>query len=150
MTTSVRPVTRVDRAFNAVVRRLADSGVSLAGAQTLTVRGRRSGASHRIPVNPLTRDGRRFLVAPRGTTDWVLNARAEPAATLRAGRREKPVTLAEVTDDDVKTAVATDYLAKWGWEVGRLLPDGLSPGADETVLRRYLDQLPVFEVLSGP
>ncbi|GAA3964093.1 nitroreductase/quinone reductase family protein [Gordonia caeni] len=145
-TTAHRPVTRLDRAVNAVVRRLADSGVSLAGAQTLTVRGRRTGAPHRIPVNPLEHDGRRYLVAPRGTTDWVRNARAQPAASLRTGRREEAVTLVETDDADIKTAVLTRYLSVWGWEVGRLLPPGLTPDADEAVLRDYLDRLPVFEV----
>lgn len=145
-TTAHRPVTRLDRAVNAVVRRLADSGVSLAGAQTLTVRGRRTGAPHRIPVNPLEHEGRRYLVAPRGVTDWVRNVRAEPAASLRTGRREETVALREIEDPEVKTAVLQRYLSVWGWEVGRLLPAGLTPDADETVLRGYLDRLPVFEV----
>ncbi len=36
-----------------MVRWLADRGISLAGAESLTVRGRRTGAPHRVPVNPL-------------------------------------------------------------------------------------------------
>ena len=140
------PVTRTERAVNAVIRWLADRGVNLAGARTLTVRGRRTGAAHRIPVNPLPHDGRRFLVAPRGVTDWVRNVRVAPQAELRRGRRTEAVELVEVTDPDLKVAVQSRYLAKWGWEVGRLLPGGLTPDADEATLKANTDLLPVFEV----
>lgn len=141
------PLTRIDRAFNAVVRWLADRGVNLAGACTLTVRGRRTGAPHRIPVNPLSLDGVRYLVAPRGVTDWVRNVRAEPRAQLRRGRRIDDVVLVELDGDaDRHVVVLQAYLGKWGWEVGRLLPAGVTPDASAAVLREHLDDLPVFEV----
>ena len=130
------PVTRTERAVNAVIRWLADRGVNLAGARTLTVRGRRTGAAHRIPVNPLLHD----------VTDWVRNVRVAPQAELRRGRRTEAVELVEVTDPDLKVAVQSRYLAKWGWEVGRLLPGGLTPDADEATLKANTDLLPVFEV----
>lgn len=149
MTTTHSPVTHSDRVVNATIRWLADRGVNLAGAQTLTVRGRRSGQPHRIPVNPLTRDGRRYLVAPRGTTDWVRNVRVDPRAELRRGRKVEQIRLSELPDNDAKVAVLEHYLAKWGWEVGRLLPAGLTPDAGAEQLHDYLAVLPVFEVRPG-
>ncbi|MFT3662049.1 MAG: nitroreductase/quinone reductase family protein [Gordonia sp. (in: high G+C Gram-positive bacteria)] len=146
MTSTHAPVGRGTRVFNDAVRRLTDLGVNMAGAQTLTVRGRHSGAPHRIPVNPLVLDGRTYLVAPRGVTDWVRNARVDPHAELRRGRRIRRVVLTEPGDDEVHVAVVRRYLAKWGWEVGRLLPEGLTPDADDATLHRYRDALPVFEV----
>lgn len=146
MTSTHAPVTRGTRVFNTAVRRLTDLGVNVAGAQTLTVRGRRSGEPHRIPVNPLALDGAVYLVAPRGVTDWVRNARVDGRAELRRGRRVDVVHLTEVHDADRKIAVLQPYLAKWGWEVGRLLPDGLTPDADPETLRQHSAALPVFEV----
>ncbi|GAC55889.1 hypothetical protein GOHSU_02_00320 [Gordonia hirsuta DSM 44140 = NBRC 16056] len=137
------------RALNATVRWLADRGVGLAGARTLTVTGRSSGNAHRIPVNPLTVGERRYLVAPRGVTDWVRNVRIDPRGQLRRGRHTEDVVLSELGDDDHKLTVVADYLARWGWEVGSLLPAGLTPRSDEETLRRYLGVLPVFEVTSA-
>ena len=65
--------TRGDVAFMKVVRWLTDHGVSLMGSRVLTVRGRKTGTPQSVPVNLLTLDGRRYLVAPRGHTQWVRN-----------------------------------------------------------------------------
>lgn len=136
----------IERVLNNSVRWLSDHGISLAGAQTLTVYGRVSGNPQRIPVNPVTVDGRQYLVSPRGNTQWSRNARVNAAAKLGGSRRERQVTLTEVLDADVKVAVLGDYLRRWGWEVGRFLPEGLTPSSDEATLRAHLDALPVFTV----
>ena len=128
------------------MRWLADRGIGLAGAHTLTVHGRRTGAPHRVPVNPLALDGRTYLVAPRGVTDWVRNVRVDPRAQVRRGRRVRPVRLVELADDPRKVQVLAAYLAKWGWEVGRLLPGALTVDADAETLRRHSALLPVFEI----
>lgn len=131
------------------MRWLADRGIGLAGARTLTVTGRSSGNAHRVAVNPLTVGDRRYLVAPRGVTDWVRNVRIDPRGQLRRGRRTEDIVLAELDDGDRKLAVVAEYLARWGWEVGALLPPGLTPRSDEATLRRHLAVLPVFEVASA-
>lgn len=136
----------IERAFNRSVRWMSDHGISLAGAQSLTVYGRVSGNPQRIPVNPIMIDGREYLVSPRGNTQWARNARANAAAKLGGSRRERAITLTEVHDADVKVAVLADYLRRWGWEVGRFLPDGLTPSSDDATLRTHLDALPVFAV----
>lgn len=43
-------------------------GLSLRGSRELRVRGRTSGEWRTVPVNPLTFEGDRYLVAPRGNT----------------------------------------------------------------------------------
>ncbi|MFW0792903.1 nitroreductase/quinone reductase family protein [Gordonia sp. CPCC 205515] len=141
------PVNRSDRFFNTAVRWLADHGVNLAGAQTLTVLGRTSGTPQRTPVNPLTIDGREYLVAPRGNTQWVRNARVAGGGELRRGRRSRTVRLVEVAAEQ-RVPILRSYLDKWGWEVSRFLPEGLDTDADDTTLAEYADALPVFEVLS--
>jgi len=44
--------------------------VSVLGARVLEVKGRSSGQPRRTPVNLLDFEGERYLVAPRGETQW--------------------------------------------------------------------------------
>lgn len=46
------------------------------GARALAVERRRSGGLQRVPVIPIEHAGARYLVCPRGETDWVKNLRA--------------------------------------------------------------------------
>ena len=62
----------------------------------LEVRGRKTGAPRRTPVNLLTLDGRRYLVAPRGHTQWVRNLRAAGEGELLLGRRRERFVGVEV------------------------------------------------------
>lgn len=136
---------RSDRLFNAVVRWLADRGVNLAGAQTLTVVGRTSGTPQRIPVNPISLDGGEYLVAVRGNTQWVRNAKAAGTAHLRRGRHDRSVTLAEVAVAE-RAPIIRAYLDRWGWEVGRFLPDGMTTDLSDDQLRTHAASIPVFAV----
>ncbi|RPA63470.1 nitroreductase family deazaflavin-dependent oxidoreductase [Gordonia oryzae] len=139
------PPTTTDSRMNAFVRWLTDHGFSLAGAQTLTVIGRTSGTPQRIPVNPLVLDGVEYLVAVRGATQWVRNARVAGSGELRRGRRSRRVALVEVPAAD-RAAIIRRYLDKWGWEVGRFLPEGLGVDATEAQLAEHAEQIPVFTV----
>jgi hypothetical protein len=78
--------------FNPIVAGLTRVGVSLAGSRVLEVRGRKSGEWRRTPVNPLEFEGARYIVAPRGETQWERNLRASGKWRLRraAGRRSSP------------------------------------------------------------
>ena len=57
--------------FNPMICRLARMGVSVRGSSELRIKGRTSGIWRSTVVNPLPYDGGEFLVAPRGTTQWV-------------------------------------------------------------------------------
>src|SRR2546421_4483822 len=91
--------TRSTRIFNATVARLTRMGVSVYGSRVLYVKGRKSGEWRSTPVNLLTVDGTRYLVAPRGHTQWVRNLRAVGTGELRVGRRAEPFRATEITDD---------------------------------------------------
>lgn len=135
--------TGADRAFGRVVRYLSDRGLSLAGAQTLTVRGRVSGEPRTVPVNPLRLGDREYLVAIRGETEWVRNVRAAGVAELRRGRRRRAVRPREL-DVAVRVPVLRAYLDRWGWEVKRFLPAGLTVDASDEQLAAHAHQMPVF------
>src|SRR5215468_5085841 len=65
---------------------------------TLAVRGRVSGEWRTVPVNVLELDGQRYLVAPRGDTEWVRNLRATGRGELRRRARVDAFRATEVPD----------------------------------------------------
>src|SRR3954454_2087124 len=91
---------RMDVLFNALVRRLTNLGISVAGSRELRIVGRKSGQVRTNVVNPLSLEGERFLVAPRGITAWVRNLRAAQGGELRVGRRIEPFAAEELADAD--------------------------------------------------
>ncbi|KID29338.1 deazaflavin-dependent oxidoreductase (nitroreductase family) [Prauserella rugosa] len=130
--------------FNAVVARMTKLGVSLWGSRVLSVRGRTSGQWRSVPVNVLTIDGERYLVAARGHTQWVRNLRAAGAGTLRVGRRVEGFRATELADVD-KSPVVRAYLARWAWEVGAFF-DGINARSSEDELRAAAPGIPVFRI----
>src|SRR3954462_3251274 len=104
--------------FNRGVRWLTRRGLSVMGSRELLVVGRQSGEVRTTVVNLLDVDGERYLVAPRGTTQWVRNIRAAGGGQRRLGRKIEEVHVDEL-DDGAKTAVLRAYLDRWAWEVGQ-------------------------------
>ena len=138
---------RSDAVFNGIVAALTRAGVSVWGSRVLAVRGRSSGQMRTTPVNLLTVDGERYLVAPRGVTQWVRNIRAAGEAELRVGRRVEPVRVTELADDE-KPDLLRAYLKRWKFEVGVFF-DGVDASASDETLRRIAPGYPVFRVLAA-
>jgi len=139
----VKPGT-VDRIFNAVVAGLTRLGISLYGSRVLAVPGRKSGIVRTVPVNLLEHRSRRYLVAPRGDTEWVQNLRASGVGELRLGARREPFVAHELPDAE-KVPALRAYIARWWFEVGRFF--ALSgPAAPEDDLARAAPAHPVFRI----
>jgi len=132
--------------FNRIVAFLTRRGVSVAGSRVLEVPGRTTGEPRRTPVNPLTFEGERYLVAPRGHTQWVRNLRVSGSGRLLVGRRAELFTASELPDDE-KPPLLRAYLKRWKWEVGQFF-GGVGPDAPEEELRRIGPDHPVFRL--GP
>ena len=99
----------------------------------LEVKGRKSGEWRQTPVNPLEFEGGRYLVAPRGDTQWVRNMRVSGGGRLVRGRRVEEFTATEVPEDE-RPPLLRAYLEKWKWEVGAFF-DGVGPDStDEELL----------------
>jgi deazaflavin-dependent oxidoreductase (nitroreductase family) len=131
--------------FNESVARLTRMGISVYGSRVLYVRGRKSGEWRSQPVNPLNFDGNRYLVAPRGNTNWVRNLRAAGGSgELRVGRRVETFQATEIADDD-KAPVLRAYLKHWRWEVGVFF-DGVDAKASDETLRGIAPGYPVFRI----
>ncbi|NUU24181.1 MAG: nitroreductase family deazaflavin-dependent oxidoreductase [Streptomycetaceae bacterium] len=139
---------RVSSQFNRAVRWITAHGVSIAGSRLLAVRGRKSGEWRTNPVNPLTHEGERYLVAPRGNTHWVRNLRATDGGELRLGKRTEAFGYVELTDAE-KPEVLRAYLKRWKWEVG-IFFDGVDANATDEELLRIAPGHPVFRILPRP
>ncbi|CAL9381017.1 hypothetical protein SUDANB176_01061 [Streptomyces sp. enrichment culture] len=133
--------------LNRVVGWLARHGVSLAGTAEMSVRGRRSGRTQRIPVNPHTHDGGQYLVSARGHSQWVRNMRAAGGGELRVGRKVRSFTAVEVPDEE-KLPILRTYLEKWGWEVNQYFRGVTAKSSDEEIIASAADH-PVFRITVG-
>jgi deazaflavin-dependent oxidoreductase (nitroreductase family) len=99
-----------DRIGDTLTAALVRAGVMIGTTSLLTVRGRKSGQLYTIPVLPVERDGRRWLVAPYGTMQWVRNIRAAGTATLTRGRRSETISVIEVPAHEA-APVLKNYLS---------------------------------------
>jgi deazaflavin-dependent oxidoreductase (nitroreductase family) len=141
-----RPGWFTKHVFNPIVAGLTRLGVSLVGSRVLEVRGRKSGEWRRTPVNPLEFEGARYIVAPRGETQWVRNLRASGEGRLRKGLRAEEFRAVELPDEE-KVPLLRAYLRKWAWEVGAFF-HGVGADASDEELRRIAPLHPVFRVLA--
>jgi deazaflavin-dependent oxidoreductase (nitroreductase family) len=130
--------------FNRAVAGATRVGVSVWGSRILRVRGRKTGEWRTTPVNVLTLDGTRYLVAPRGDTQWARNMRVSGAGELQLGRRVEAFSAEELSDED-KVPVLRGYLRRWKAEVGVFF-DGVSATSPEAELQRIAPAHPVFRI----
>ena len=135
-----------------VIARLTRMGASVAGSRVLRVRGRTSGQVRSNPVNTLTVDGHRYLVAPRGLTDWVRNLRVAGRGELVVGRQVEAFTATELISaegdadvDRLVVIVLRAYLRRWKWEVGQFF-DGVGPNSTDDELLAIANKHPIFSI----
>ena len=135
---------RIGRLSNGIVAGLTRAGISLRGSRVLSVRGRKSGQWHSTPVNPLSYRGARYLVSPRGHTQWVRNMRVAGGGELRVGRRVESFTAEELPDEQ-KPELLREYLRRWKFEVGMFF-EGVGPDAPDEKLLEIAPGYPVFRI----
>lgn len=133
----------VDRIFNAAVGALVRAGIGPSHMRVLEVRGRKTGKVRSLPVDLLDRDGKLFLVAPRGRAQWVRNVEAQGEVTLRRGARRaryrtRPLAVSE------KPPILKAYLDRFHREVQRFFPVRAGSPAEEFVA--LTERYPAFEL----
>jgi deazaflavin-dependent oxidoreductase (nitroreductase family) len=141
----IRPNWFTAHIFNPFVEWVTRLGISVYGSRILAVRGRRSGQWRTTPVNPLEFRGQRYLVAPRGVTEWVKNIRATREGELWLGSRHEPIKVVELSDAE-KPEVLRAYLRKWSWEVGAFF-EGVGADASEEDIQRAAPKHPIFRIV---
>lgn len=136
-----RSPSRFEHWFNAFVALLAKFGISFRDGYRLLVAGRKSGKIYAIAVTVPTIDGEKYLVAPRGETQWVRNARAAGEVVLEKGSTKIAYTLEEVSGPK-KNSVLAEYLNRYHKAVQRYFP--LPAGSEADKFDSIAHAFPVF------
>jgi deazaflavin-dependent oxidoreductase (nitroreductase family) len=129
---------------NPLVATFTRAGLSVWGSRILRVRGRASGEWRSTPVNLLTHEGRRYLISPRGQSQWARNLRVAGDGELLVGKRVEKFRAGEVSDGD-KVPILRAYLTRWKFEVGQFFR-GVGPDSPDDELRRIAPDHPVFRI----
>ncbi len=141
--TSFHAPSGLERVFNRIYGSLVGLGLGFSYNYLLEVRGRKSGRTYSTPIDLLELNGKRYLVAPRGRTQWVRNAEAAGEVTLKKGRTRQRFGL-RALDDNEKPEILKAYLDTFRREVQRYFP--VTAGAPAEAFRAVADQYPAFEL----
>src|SRR5439155_7581230 len=124
--------------------RRAGRGLGPRDYYLLQVRGRTSGRLFSTPVNVIELQGTRFLVAPRGRTQWVRNAEVAGEVTLKRGGAVRRFRLRPIPDIG-KPSVLHAYLQRFKTTVQRYFP--VPAGSPLDAFTAIAPRYPVFELL---
>jgi deazaflavin-dependent oxidoreductase (nitroreductase family) len=141
-----RAPTPLERVFNRVFGFLVGLGIGFSHNYLLQVRGRKSGRLYSTPVDLLELGGKRFLVAPRGRTQWVRNAEAAGEVTLKKGRMRQQFRLRPIPNAD-KPEILKAYLDKFKREVQRYFP--VRAGSPAQAFAELTQSYPAFELIAA-
>ena len=130
-----------ERIFGRALVFLVRIGLVRGHFYVLEVRGRNSGRTISLPVDPLDLDGQRYLVCARGNSNWVRNARTAGEITLgRAMRRQRYA--ARELQPDMRPAILKAYLDHFPSEVQRFFP--VPKGSPVEAFNDLATRYPVF------
>jgi deazaflavin-dependent oxidoreductase (nitroreductase family) len=137
--------TTAEKLFNRAFGFLVGLGIGPSYIYVLEVRGRNTGKMYSTPVDLLELEGKRYLVAPRGRTQWVRNAEASGEVILKRGSKRETFRLRALNDVE-KLPVLKAYLDNFKAAVQRYftVQAGSPTGAFAAVARSY----PAFELLA--
>jgi hypothetical protein len=139
-----RAPSAVERIFNRVFGFLVDLGGGFSYNYLLQVRGRNSGKLYSNPINLLEVAGKRYLVAPRGRTQWVRNAESANEITLKKGSSRSKFRLRPLQGQE-KLEVLKTYLDTFKREVKIYFP--VPDGSPVEAFVGIADNYPAFELL---
>ena len=142
-----RQATSVEKLFNRFFGFLVGLGLGLKHNYLVQVRGRKSGKLYSTPIDLLELDGKRYLVAPRGRTQWVRNAEAEGEIALKKGSYRQRFRLRPVPDTD-KPPLLKAYVDSFKTTVQRYFP--VPAGAEAASFAPIAANYPVFELEAEP
>ena len=136
--------TLIENLFGRAISALLRLGVGPAHMRVLEVRGRKSGTVYTLPVDPLQYEGKLYLVAPRGRTQWVRNVEASGEITLRRGRAVERYAVRPLAEAE-KPPILKAYLDDFRREVQRFFP--VAAGSTSDAFAPLSSRYPAFELL---
>jgi hypothetical protein len=134
----------LERAFNRAFGLFVGLGLAPRDYYLLQVKGRRTGRVYSSPVSLVPLHGARFLVAPRGRTQWVRNVEASNEVVFKRGSSARRSRLRALADAD-KPPVLQAYLERYRSVVQRYFP--VPAGSPPHAFAEIADRYPVFELL---
>ena len=140
-----RAPSATERVFNRAFGFLVGLGLGFSYNYLLQVRGRKSGRIYSTPIDLLELGGKRFLVAPRGRTQWVRNAEAAGEVALKKGRTLQKFCLRPIPDAD-KPEILKAYLDTFKREVQRYFP--VPAASPVEAFREIAPSYPAFELIA--
>ncbi|MGH9543822.1 MAG: nitroreductase family deazaflavin-dependent oxidoreductase [Terriglobales bacterium] len=141
---SFRAPSATERVFNRAFGFVVGLGLGFSYNYLLQVRGRKSGKIYSTPIDLLELGGKRFLVAPRGRTQWVRNAEAAGEVALKKGSQRQQYRLRALSDEE-KPEVLKAYLDQFKREVQTYFP--LPAGSPVEAFRELVTSYPAFELM---
>ncbi|MGA8309187.1 MAG: nitroreductase/quinone reductase family protein [Terriglobales bacterium] len=141
---SFRAPSAVERVFNRMFGFVVGLGWGFSYNYLLQVRGRKSGKLYSTPIDLLERSGKRYLVAPRGQTQWVRNAESAGEITLKKGKLRQKFRLRALSDQE-KPEILKAYLDQFKKEVQRYFP--VPAGSPGEAFRELVHSYPAFELI---
>ena len=141
---SFRAPSAVERVFNRMFGFVVGLGWGFSYNYLLQVRGRKSGKLYSTPIDLLERSGKRYLVAPRGRTQWVRNAESAGEITLKKGKLQPKFRLRALSDQE-KPEILKAYLDQFKKEVQRYFP--VPAGSPVEAFRELVQSYPAFELI---
>ncbi|MGA7907097.1 MAG: nitroreductase/quinone reductase family protein [Candidatus Sulfotelmatobacter sp.] len=140
-----RAPSAAEKLFNRIFGFLVGIGVGFSYNYLLQVRGRKSGKLYCTPIDLLERNGHRYLVAPRGRTQWVRNAEAAGNVMLKKGSTRLKFRLRPLSEAE-KPEILKAYLDQFKTEVQRYFP--VPAGSPAQAFAELTASYPAFELLS--
>ena len=141
--TFYRRPTALTQMMNRVMSWLASLGLTPSDTVTLEVKGRRSGQVHSNVVTWVEQDGERYLVSPRGESEWVRNVRAAGGEAFVRHRGRRKVRLEEVLVDQ-RAPIVQAYLKKTAMATRQHF--GVDPKAGLEEFEGIAARHPVFRI----
>src|SRR5256885_11588243 len=138
-----REPTPGEKIFNRVYGFLVGLGLGFSYNYLLQVHGRKSGKLYSTPIDLLEQNGKRYLVAPRGRTQWVRNAEAAGEIILKRGRNRQKYRLRAISDSD-KPPILKAYLDTFRREVQTYFP--VPAGSPVEAFSENTSRYPAFEL----
>ncbi len=144
MTFYLRPM-KLTQIMNRIVSQLASLGLTPSDTVTLEVKGRRSGVVRSVPVTWVEHEGERYLVSPRGESEWVRNLRASGGEAVLRHRGRRNVRLEELPAEQRAPSIKA-YLQKTARATRQHF--GVDPKAELDAFEAIAARHPVFRIVT--
>lgn len=136
--------TTFEKSMNRWFGFLVSIGIGPSYMRQLQVKGRKTGHIYSTVVSVIAVEGKQFLVAPRGRTQWVRNAESSGEVILKKGSVGGTFMI-RALDDSKKPEVLRVYLSKFKGAVQRFFP--IPPDSSIDEFKKIAPGYPVFELI---